>query len=517
MVASADHLASSAGVSLLRDGGTAVDAALAAAAVLAVTSPHMCGMGGDLFAVVHPPGEPVAALCAAGRAGSGADPLQLRVEGYDDHVPLHGDIRAVTVPGCVDGWLELHRRFGRLPLSQVFEPAVTYAAAGFPASPLLAGIVSEIVHLHGAHDFREPTMATGGHLQPGTLIRRPGIATTLGAIATSGRAALYQGSFGDGLLLLGAGLYNRGDLARPQAEWVEPLHVTVWGHDLWTVPPPSQGYLTLAGAAVAAELGLPDDPTDPLWAHLLSEAARAVARDRPDVLYDGADGPALLDPERLAGQRAGIDPDRRGEAAVAAVPGDTTALCAVDRERMAVSLIQSNASAWGARIIEPSIGEFLHNRAIGFTLQAGHKAEYQPGRRPPHSLSPLLVTRPDGSMRAALGTMGGDAQPQYLLQLVTRLLHGADATAAAIVHAPRWRLGGGGFGIWGGDGPAQIHLEHDAPPAWSDGLAERGHDVVRSRFTPDHGFGHAQLITVEGDTLHGAADPRTMVGAAAGY
>ena len=133
MVASADHLASSAGVGVLRDGGSAVDAALAAAAVLAVTSPHMCGMGGDLFALVHRPGEPVAALCAAGRAGSGADPLQLRVEGYDLHVPAQGDIRAVTVPGCVDGWLELHRRFGRLPLSQVFEPAITYAAAGFPA------------------------------------------------------------------------------------------------------------------------------------------------------------------------------------------------------------------------------------------------------------------------------------------------------------------------------------------------------------------------------------------------
>ncbi|HEV7758486.1 MAG TPA: gamma-glutamyltransferase [Acidimicrobiales bacterium] len=516
MVASADHLASSAGLGMLRDGGSAVDAALAAGAVLAVTSPHMCGMGGDLFAVVHRPGEPVAALCAAGRAGSGADSLQLRCEGFDLHVPAHGDIRAVTIPGCVDGWLELHRRYGRLPLSQIFEPAITYAAAGFPASPLLAAIVSDVVHLHGAHDFREPTMATGGHLQTGTLIRRPGIATAMGAIVASGRSGFYQGAFGDGLVTLGAGLFKRSDLARVQAEWVEPLKIEAWGHDLWTAPPPSQGYLTLAGAAVASQLDLPDDPDDPAWAHLLSEAAREVGRDRPKVLYDGADGASLLAPERIEAQRAAVHPERRGDAPLVALPGDTTALCAVDRDRMAVSLIQSNASAWGARIIEPTTGEFLHNRAIGFTLEAGHRAEYLPDRRPPHTLSPALVTRSDGSVRAVLGTMGGDSQPQILLQVLARLLR-SDASAGAVVEAPRWRLGARGFGLWDAGGPDQISVEQDASPAWETGLAERGHDVVRSELSPDHGFGHAQLVTVDGDMLDGAADPRTVTGAAAGY
>jgi gamma-glutamyltranspeptidase/glutathione hydrolase len=516
LVASADQLASSAGLGVLRDGGSAADAALAAGAVLAVTSPHMCGMGGDLFAVVHRPGEPVAALCAAGRAGSGADALQLRMEGHDLHIPDHGDIRSVTVPGCVDGWLELHRRFGRLPLTQLLEPAVTYAAAGFPASPILAAVVSEVVHLRGAHDFREPTMATGGHMQAGTLIRRPGIAAAMGAIATSGRGAWYQGAFGDGLVELGAGLFNRGDLARSQAEWVEPLKISAWGHDLWTTPPPSQGYLTLAAAAVASELELPDDPDDPAWPHLLSEAARAVARDRPEVLYDGADGEALLAPERIAAQRATIDPERRAATPVASLPGDTTALCAVDRDRMAVSLIQSNASGWGARIVEETTGEFLHNRAIGFSLVAGHPAEYGPGKRPPHTLSPALVTRPDGAIRAVLGTMGGDAQPQILLQVLARLLHG-DATAGGAVEGARWRLGGGGFGIWDGDGPDVLAVEKDASEAWDAGLAERGHEVARSRFNPDHGFGHAQVITVDGEMLDGAADPRTVTGAAVGY
>jgi gamma-glutamyltranspeptidase/glutathione hydrolase len=343
----------------------------------------------------------------------------------------------------------------------------------------------------------------------------------MGAIVASGRSGFYQGAFGEGLVALGAGLFERGDLARSQAEWVEPLELSAWGHDVWTAPPPSQGYLTLAGAAVASQLDLPDDPDDPAWAHLLSEAAREVGRDRPAVLYDGADGTALLAPERIEAQRAAVDPQRRGSAPLAALPGDTTALCAVDRDRMAVSLIQSNASAWGARIIEPVTGEFLHNRGIGFTLEAGHPAEYLPGRRPPHTLSPALVTRPDGSVRVVLGTMGGDAQPQFLLQVLARLLRadasGESVNAGTAVEAPRWRLGGGGFGIWDGDGPDQTNVEHDASAAWDAGLAERGHDVVRSRFDPDHGFGHTQLIAVDGDMLDGAADPRTVTGAAAGY
>jgi gamma-glutamyltranspeptidase/glutathione hydrolase len=184
---------------------------------------------------------------------------------------------------------------------------------------------------------------------------------------------------------------------------------------------------------------------------------------------------------------------------------------------MSVSLVQSNASAWGARIIEPATGEFLHNRAVGFTLQAGHPGEYQPGKRPPHTLSPALVTRPDGSVRAVLGTMGGDSQPQILLQVLARLLTDASASAGTVVEAPRWRLGGGGFGIWDGDGPAYLAVENDAPATWDEGLTERGHDVQRSRFQPDHGFGHAQIITVDGDMLDGAADPRTVTGAAAGY
>jgi gamma-glutamyltranspeptidase/glutathione hydrolase len=534
MVATADQLASSAGLGLLRDGGTAVDAAIAASAVLAVTSPHMCGMGGDLWALVHVPGEPVAALCAAGRAGSGADPLQLRAEDHE-HMPPEGDIRVVTIPGCVDGWLELHRRYGRLPLAQVLEPAITYAAAGFPASPLLAATAPGIVHLRGAGDFREPAMATGGRLLPGTMIRRPGVAANLGAIVAKGRSGFYQGPFGDGLLLLGAGLYQRADLARIQAEWVEPVHAQAWGHDLWAPPPPSQGYLTLAAAAVASELGLPADPDDPAWAHTLSEAARLVGLDRLDVLYEGADGADLLARDRLGLRWAAFDEEKRSDftpppaawrverSQAAAEPdspapaaGDTTALCVVDRERMAVTVIQSNASGWGANIVEPNTGEFLHARGIGFSLEPGHPAEFAPGRRPPHTLAPALVTAPDGSTRAVLATMGGDTQPQILLQILARVLAGG-ASAGEAVDGPRWMLGDGQFSTWSGRGPDHLTLEERAPEGWQPGLERRGHRVERATATPDHRFGHAHLVVLDDGMLEGAADPRALIGAAAGY
>lgn len=523
MVATADHLASSAGVATLRAGGTAADAAVAAGAVLAVTNQHQNGMGGDLFALVHAPGEPVAALCAAGRAGSGADALQARAEGLE-RLPAHGDVRAVTVPGCVDGWIELHRRFGRLPLGQVLEAATTYAATGFPVSPLLSAMAPAILDVDGADDYRDPAMAAGGKLPAGTLIRRPGVAAALEAVAAGGRGAFYGGPFGDGLLRVGRGLFTRADLARNQAEWVPALAVEVWGHTVHVPPPPSQGYLTLAGAAVAAGLPLPVDPDDPAWAHVLAESARVVGVDRDRVLHDGADGRALVDPARLDRRRALVDLDRRADLTPPAAAGGTTVCCAVDRERTGVTLIQSNASGWGAGIVEPETGIFLHSRGLGFALDVDHPARFAPGRRPPHTLAPALVTRSDGSLRAVLGTMGGDAQPQVVLQLLARLLHHGESPGRA-VRAGRWVLGTdrapgddrAGFDLWDRAGPGHVALEAHAPDGWEHGLAKRGHEVRRRANAIDHGFGHAQVIEVSDGVLAGVADPRSLDGAAAGY
>jgi gamma-glutamyltranspeptidase / glutathione hydrolase len=516
MVGAADHLASSAGVAALRSGGTAADAAVAAGAVLAVTDQHQCGLGGDVFALVSRLDEPVAALCAAGRAGSGADPAQMRSDGLE-RMPPRGDIRSVTVPGCVDGWIELHARFGRLPLLQVLDAAVTYAADGFPASPLLATTAPDILDLPGADAYRDAAAAAGGRLRPGTLIRRPGLAAELEAIRVDGRAAFYEGTFGEGLVQLGQGLFTAEDLAHPQAEWVSPLRTTAWDHDIWTTPPPSQGYLTLAAAWIAGGLALPDDPDDPAWAHLLAEAARMAGTDRTHVLFDGADGAELLAPERLAERRAAIDPGRRSPLPWPAAPGGTTVCCAVDRDHMGVALILSNASAWGAHVVEPATGVFLHNRGIGFSLASGHPAELSPGRRPPHTLAPALITRTDGSLRTVLGTMGGDSQPQVLLQLLTRLLRHAQSPGRAVA-APRWVLGGAGsFRTWDDGGPGHVAIESHAPAVWEDGLATRGHDVRRSTVPVDHTFGHAQVIETTDDVVAGVADPRSLDGAAIGY
>jgi gamma-glutamyltranspeptidase/glutathione hydrolase len=509
MVCSVDRLASEAGLSILRLGGTAADAAVATSAVLAVTTQHMCGMGGDLFAIVHHRSGPPDVLNASGRAGSGADPDALRAEGLTS-MPFKGRINSVPVPGCVDGWLALHARHGRLPLADVLAPAISYAADGFTASPTLAASVPTIVSIPGADDYRAQTVRAG------TRIRRPLVAEVLGAIATGGRDAWYGGAFGEGLIEIGQGEYVEADLARSQADWVEPTTARVWGHDLWTVPPNSQGYLTLAGAWIAEGLPLPEDPDDAEWAHLLIESARRAAFDRVEVLHEHADGAALVAPERLAPRRAAIGPDA-AQLGDGYRGGGTIHLATADSDRMGVSLIQSNAAGWGAGIAVPSVRVFLQNRGYGFNLVPGHPAEYGPGKRPPHTLAPALVTRPTGELAMVLGTMGGDSQPQVLLQLLARILRNGESPGRAVASG-RWSLSGGdtGFDTWSARGRVRVNIEGHASPAWEAGLRARGHDVVTTGAF-DHGYGHAHVIQVVDDVLAGASDPRPRTGAAAAY
>ena len=510
MVSTVDHLATGVGVDLLRRGGSAADAAVGANAVLAVTAPHMCGPGGDVWALVHDGGsEPPAALDSAGFAGSGADADRLRGQGCDE-MPLHGDVASVTVPGAVDGWLALHSRYGRLPLADVLAEAIRIADVGFTASPLLAERAGEVSGVQGNTDVR-------AGLQPGDVVRRPGTARAFRAIIERGRDGFYGGEFGEGLIALGAGEHTEADLARPIDRWVEPVRAEAFGHVLWTVPPTSQGYLTLAGAWIAGGLDL-GDTDDERWTHLLIEAASQAAHDRVRVLYDGADGQALVDPARLGPRRDAIDPDRAGNVAAPGAAGDTTYLCAVDREGMGVSLINSNANGFGAHLVAGGTGIFLHDRGLGFNLVPGHPAEYGPGRRPPHTLSPALVANTDGTLHQVLGTMGGDSQPQILLQLLARTL-GLGQSPGAAIRAPRWVLGpddhDAGFAAWR-PGQGRRVLVEDSATGWHESLAARGHKTALREEAP-HTFGHAHLIEVtEHGTLAGAADPRAQIGVAAG-
>jgi gamma-glutamyltranspeptidase / glutathione hydrolase len=534
MVAAADQLAASAGVEMLARGGSAADAAVAAGTVMAVVGPHLCGLGGDVLAMVAAPGSDPVALLSVGRAGAGSDAAALRGAGRTT-MPLRGDLNSVPVPGAVDGWLALHARYGRLPLATVLGPAVELAEDGFCASVMLA-LATHLVHgLPGTGE-----LCPDGPLEIGQLVRVPGLARTLRAIAAGGRDAFYRGEFGRGLHALGHGHFAEDDFARPLAEWCEPVRSAAWGHELWTVPPPSQGYLTLAGARIAEAAGLGDDPDDPLWAHLVVESARAAGFDRPDVLFDGADGAALVASARLDAAAARLDPARASPPDVGAgggsgapagaggnVPrlgdGDTTHLCALDADGLGISLTQSNALDFGSHLVEPSTGIFLHNRGVGFSLIEGHPAELTPGRRPPHTLSPLLATTPDGALTHLVGAMGGDAQPHIILQLLARMLRAGQDPARAIA-APRLALdapSAGSFRLWWG-ADLTVLVEADAPAGWADGLVGRGHRVrAISAFDPT-AVGCAQIITLVRDA-HGAADhqagatdPRSPEGGAIG-
>ncbi|MDP6760966.1 MAG: gamma-glutamyltransferase [Acidimicrobiales bacterium] len=504
MVCTIDSLASRAGIAILGSGGNAADAAIAANAVLTVTSQHMCGLGGDLFALVHDGSGPPVCLNASGRAGSGANPDRLLAEGHGS-MPRRGDVRVVTVPGCIDGWSALHDRFGSMPLAEVLTPAIALAEDGFEASPLLVPAAAGVEGVDGAQDF-------AGLVQTGQVVGRPGVARLLRALAVGGRDAVYLGEFGDELLTVGAGEFTEDDLRRSHVDWVDPLGARVWGHDVWTVPPNSQGYLILAAALIADGLDLPRED-DPLRAHLLVEAMRQAGHDRPEVLHERADGVSLLAPERLGPRRSTIHPDRRAVLGDTWHDGDTMYECVVDGDGMAVSLIQSNADGFGSHVTLPGLGVFLHNRGLGFSLEPGHPARYGPGRRPPHTLSPALVTRSDGSLRSVLGTMGADAQPQVVLQMLVRLLLDG-ASPGHVVGGGRWVLsgGGGGFATWTDPDEVEVLLEAHAPETWVHGLTARGH---RARVAPAN-YGHAHCIEVVDGGLAGAADPRALVGEAAG-
>jgi gamma-glutamyltranspeptidase/glutathione hydrolase len=334
-----------------------------------------------------------------------------------------------------------------------------------------------------------------------------------------GRQAWYGGAFGRGLLQLGGGLFTAADLARDAAEWAEPAAVEVGGQTVLSTPAPTAGYLVLAGAVVAAHVGagaaaMAGDP------HLLVEAARVTGYDRPQRLADEVPWQSLVDPADLAERAGWIRPDRAVDLKAPTGGGGTIYLCAADGDGMVVSLSQSNAAGFGAHLAVPEVGVFLQNRGIGFSLEPGHPAELRPGARPPHTLCPAMLVGEDGAAVTAIGTMGGDAQPQVLLQLMAGLE--AARSPAAVLDRPRWALTGpraDGFDTWEpwpDAGVAEaVDLEHDAPPEWEEALLERGHRVTRA--APGRGFGHAHLVRRTADgVLAGASDPRAGTGDAQG-
>ncbi|TDD64320.1 gamma-glutamyltranspeptidase [Jiangella aurantiaca] len=515
-VVSTPHtLSTRAGVHVLQAGGNAVDAAIAACAVQGVVAPETCGIGGDLFALVHRPGDAAPlALNASGRAGFGVDAAALRAAGHDEIPRNHP--AAVPVPGCVDGWVALSSRLGRLGLAAVLEPAIRLAEEGFPANDeLVAAFRAGAAALAGV-EAAQPMLAA----RHGSTVVRAQLAATLRLVADGGRAAFYEGAPGRAISAAVDGVITADDLRRDQADWVDPLSVDVWGTTGWTVPPNSQGYLGIGGCAVLERLGWADDPADPQSWHLQIEAQRALAAERDDVAVDPGRVPVgldrLLDPTRLDAVAASVDTAAaRDRHAPLLAAGGTAYLCVVDGEGMGVSLIQSNFHGIGSLLGAGSTGFLLHDRGRGFSLVPGHPDELAPGRRPLHTLSPTLWTR-GGRLAMILGTRGGDVQPQLVQQIAAFAL-GAGLDPDEAQARPRWTIEPPAAAP-GTPAPfgSRVRVEPDVSARVVDGLRRRGHDVIPAD-GPQAGWGPVSVIKV--DDASGwrlsARDPRVATTAVA--
>jgi gamma-glutamyltranspeptidase/glutathione hydrolase len=510
-VATPHPLAARAAQLAFEAGGNAVDAALHAATTLAVVAPHQCGAGGDLFALVQNPDGKVVAIGSAGRAPSGADPDALRAT-HGVTMPERGPA-SVTVPGAVAGWHALHEQGAALPWAAGFEVAIDAATRGAPVSHDLAGaLAGHADDLAGDPGAADVFLRTGIPRE-GDLLTQPALGATLRTIAESGAAALSEGSLAGrlvaGLRAAGVPIVD-GDLARHQADLSPPLRGRYRNLDVLVTPPPSQGFVLLESLAAIERLGIDPDPTGPDAAMLARIVAAASAdRDRhladPDAMTLHVS--ALLDDGHLAAIDDAVTSDV-GPLAGHPAGGDTVALVTADADGWGVSLLQSLYGAFGSGILEPATGLLLHDRGACFTLEPGHPNELAPGKRPAHTLMPVAVQR-DGRLVALAGTRGGHGQPQIdLLTLVRRFDLGLDAPDA--VRAPRWLIGG----MDPIHGEPSVVCEADLPPATVGALERAGFAIDRADAL-DRAVGHAMLLTLDGDRLMAASDPRSDGGASA--
>jgi len=512
-IATPHTVATEAGAVAFERGGNAVDAALVAAVTLAVSYPHNCGVGGDLFALVQRPDGAAIAINASGRAPAGVDPDALRAR-YGTTMPEEGP-DSITVPGAVAGWATLHDEGARLPWSEAFGPAIALSYGGVAVSRSLSRAFQERRELLAA----DPGMVDvffkdGAPLPRGALFRQPALGATLQRLATEGPDALYGGAIGEryvaGLRGAGASL-SLDDLAAQSADVVAPLSGRYRDLDVRVVPPNSQGFALLEMLALTERLGIEPDPLGP-DAGVLALAFAAANRDRDHHLAD-ADAmrvhpSTLLDDGHLAGLADRI----RDAVPSTAVPGhrhgtgDTIALVTADADGWAVSLIQSLWDSFGSAILEPETGIVAHDRGGCFTLEPGHPNEIAPGKRPFHTLMPVLVHR-DGRLAAVTGTMGGTSQPQINAQNLIRAFD-LGMGAGDSIAAPRWT-------VWGEPGEGVVQAEGSVPTTTTARFEEAGF-----RLDPlddaDEAVGHAHVILPRSDgTLEVGSDPRADGGALA--
>jgi len=433
MVCAAQPLAVQVGVDVLKQGGSAVDAAIAVNACLGLMEPTANGLGGDLFAIVwDPKTRKLAGLNASGRAPLALTPDKIPVG--SDTIPLHSPY-AWSVPGCADGWFELHERYGKLPMKTLLAPAIRYAEEGFPVSPVIAENWAASVKRFGDKPgFRQVFMPGGRTPAEGEMFRNPALAKTLKLLALQGRDAYYQGAIAQELVKFSrthGGFFALEDFAQHRSTWDDPISTTYRGHTIWELPPNGQGLAALQMLNLLENYDLKSmgRGSADFW-HVQVEAKKVAFADRARYYADPAFATipvAQLLSKDYAKQRASlIDLQRAAQTDVAGDVaainrGGTTYLCTADANGMMVSLIQSNYTGFGSGYVVPELGFGLQNRGAQFALAAGHPNVLAPGKRPFHTIIPAFVTR-DGEPLMAFGLMGGDMQPQGHVQVLVNLL-----------------------------------------------------------------------------------------------
>ena len=519
-IAATSHpLASEIAIDILKRGGSAVDAAIAANAALGLMEPTGNGMGGDLFAIVwDPETERLHGLNASGRAPLGQTLEELKAKLDGDDIPDWGSL-SVSVPGAVDGWFELHARFGRLSMADNLAPAIQYAEEGFPVTQVISHyLAAASANFHAQHDrgvieeienYTATYEPNGRPLRHGELFRNPDLAESLRLIARGGRDAFYNGPIAatiDAYMRRIGGPLRKSDFARHDSEWVDPASVNYRGYDVWELPPNGQGIAALQmlnileGYDLAAMgFGSAD------YLHVSAEAKKLAFEDRArfyaDPDFHKTPLNTLLSKDYAADRRKLITMDsvltdvRHGAAPLE--EGDTIYLTVADSDGMMVSLIQSNYRGMGSGLVPDGLGFMLQDRGTMFSLDPDHPNAYAPGKRPFHTIIPAFVTK-DGKPFMSFGLMGGAMQPQGHAQIVINMIDfGMGVQEAG--DAARYNHAGS-TQPYAGEPPMTdgglLQIESGIPHGVRAELEARGHDVVYTKGP----FGGYQAILRHPDT-----------------
>jgi gamma-glutamyltranspeptidase/glutathione hydrolase len=525
MAATSQPLATQIAVDVLKGGGNAVDAAIAANSALTLMEPTGCGLGGDLFAIVWWNSD----QRLHGLNASGRSPRALTLEEFHRRnlreVPTLGPL-PVSVPGAVDGWYELHSRFGQLPMEDLLQPTIEYARNGFPVSEVIASEWSKAAGLFEDHpSFRATFLPEGKAPAAGEMFRNPDLAATLEMLAFEGRDVFYRGDIArtiDQYCRRVGGFLRYDDLASHTSAWVNPVSTSYRGYDVWELPPNGQGISVLQMLNILEAYDLSAmGHNSARYLHHLIETKKIVFEDRARFCSD----PDFNDiPVRELISKAYAGARRRhlnSATASTELPpgnprldhGDTIYLTVADKDRNMVSWIQSNFIGFGSGLVPDGAGFSLQNRGLLFSLEEGHFNTYEPGKRPFHTIIPAFVTRNHHPL-VSFGVMGGDMQPQGQVQILCNLIDfGMNLQEAGA--AARFRHFGassptGGHMTDGGE----VSLESAIGPEVRQELAEMGHNLT----TELGGFGGYQAILYdsENEVYRGASDPRKD-GMAAGY